>query len=118
MHAVAIASGFNTDSLEPRLKNEPEIDAEMAQKASDVKQREMINIMHYLEDHPTISVDNAILDGKDYTRSSGGGLGGGGGSSESKIESETKLWHNKLMYNLQRNETKYDCYTIGFSGTE
>jgi ParB/RepB/Spo0J family partition protein len=116
-HAIAIAQGFNRPSLKPRLESEPDIDAEMAQKGSDLKQKEIMNVVNYLEDHPNKSVDDVIAEGKDYVRGGGGSFGGGGGS-EGKVESETKLWHNKLMYNLQRNETKYDCYTIGFSGTE
>lgn len=118
MHAVAIANGFNRRSLESRLDNDPNIDAEMAQKASDVKQKEMINIMNYFEDHPNKSVDDVIFEGKEYHRGIGGGLGGGGGTSEGHVDSETKLWHNKLIYNLERNTTKYDFYTIGYSGTE
>jgi ParB/RepB/Spo0J family partition protein len=117
MHAVAVAKGFNRRSLLPRLEAEPEIDAEMAKKGSDLKQSEIINVMNYLEDNPNRSIDDAILEGKDYKRGSVGG-GGSSGTSEGHVDSETKRWHNKLMWNLERNTTKYDFYTIGYSGTD
>jgi|SRR5580765_2059940 ParB/RepB/Spo0J family partition protein len=116
-HAVAVVDAFNKPDVAKTLEDNPQRDIEFSKAVADLTTKQAQKATKILKENPMMDIDIIIEKAKEKEPSGGGGFGGGG-TSEGHVDSETKLWHNKLIYNLERNTTKYDFYTIGYSGTE
>ncbi len=118
-HAIKLSQVFRSADVANVLQNEPNKDVELVQKTAKNSTDEITKIAQQIKKTPDLPVDTIIEKALEPSPLSFGSGGGDFvGRAISMPESETKLWHNKLIYNLERNHTKYDFYTIGYSGTE